>query len=376
MSKKYPFTLIKEEIAKRKGKALDFAVGTTPYPLSDEMSDWIGENVQLALVPGTRADIAEFGQAAAAYLEREFGVEVDPGTVLPTSGGRAAMSVLAACTLSADDGVLVTEPGYPAFARLAAQRGANVIVSHLDADNDFAPDFDYDDAHPRASVSMISVNYPNNPTGGTLSGPVCRKLAELASEHAILFNDATYAPLVYNAKPRSLLDDEFQNSTDATLVELHCFSKLYPIGPQAASFMVGNAELLASLSTYSEYAWSPLSRFQLQATAKCLGDSARIEQFRTHIPPRLEALNATLTALGFKTYPSHSGSYLVSAVPTSIAGQAIDSATSAARLLMDLFDIAVVPLDTSGGSYLRFAALHRPADLDRLADLGDKLAIA
>jgi hypothetical protein len=43
---------------------------------------------------------------------------------------------------------------------------------------------------------------------------------------------------------------------------------------------------------------------------------------------------------------------------------------------MDLFDIAVVPLDTSGGSYLRFAALHRPADLDRLADLGDKLAIA
>ncbi len=376
MSEKYPFTLIKEEIAKRKGAALDFAVGTPAFPLSPEMSGWLRENSDLALVPGNRDDIREFSSAAASFLNDQYGVSIDPHQILPTAGGRAAMGILAACTLSATSTVVVTEPGYPAFARLAAQLRARVIVSHLDRDNGFAPDFEYTDDVTRGSLTMVAVNYPNNPSGSTLSPAVLQKLRSLANSGLILFNDATYGPLVYDEKPHSLLAEVFPEDSRPDVVELHSFSKHYPIGPLAVSFLAGSSDLLQSMTTYSEYAWSPLSRLQLRATARCLQDVDRIQRIREHVPGQLAGLQAVLDDLGFSTYTSHSGSYLISDVPQSIAGEAITSAQHAARYLMDEFDVAVVPLGTDEHSYLRFAALYRPHDLERLADLGPRLQLS
>jgi aspartate/methionine/tyrosine aminotransferase len=376
VSEKYPFTLIKQEIAKRKGKALDFAVGTPAFPLSSEMSEWLKSNSELALVPGNHDDIAAFAAAAAGFLERQYGVQIDPQHILPTAGGRAAMGILASCTLSATSTVIVTEPGYPAFARLAAQLGANVVASHLDKNNDFAPDFEYSDEVTRGSVTMVAVNYPNNPSGSTLSPAVLEKLRDLASPGLTLFNDATYGPLVYDAKPTSLLSESFPEDVRPNVVELHSFSKHYPIGPLAVAFLAGSPELMQAMSTYSEYAWSPLSRLQLLATAKCLLDVDRIRRIKDYAPGQLVSLQAVLDDIGFRTYTSHSGSYLICDVPESIAGDSVTSAQHAARVLMDKFDIAVVPLGTDEHSYLRFAALYRPDDLERLAALKSKLRIS
>lgn len=376
MSEKYPFTLIKEEIAKRKGAALDFAVGAPAFPLSPEMSEWLRQNSELALVPGTRDDIAEFAAMAAGFLDLQYGVQIDPENILPTAGGRAAMGILAACTLSPTSTVLVTEPGYPAFARLAAQLGAKVVASHLDRDNGFAPDFVYGNDIAEGALTMVAVNYPNNPSGSTLSPAVLQKLRDLATPGLVLFNDATYGPLVYDDKPRSLLAEVFPEEASPDIVELHSFSKHYPIGPLAVSFLAGSPDLLRSMSTYSEYAWSPLSRLQLLATAKCLQDVGRINRIRDHVPGQLAALQAVLDDIGFRTYTAHSGSYLICDVPGSIAGEKVTSAQHAARHLMDEFDIAVVPLGTGDHSYLRFSALYRAHDLERLADLGPRLQVS
>ncbi len=376
MSEKYPFTLIKEEIAKRKGAALDFAVGTSPFPLSPELSAWLRENSDLGLVPGNRDDIAAFASAASTYLGNTYGLDVSPEHILPTAGGRAAMGILAACTLTPADTVIVTEPGYPAFARLAAQRGASVIVSHLDPRNDFAPDFKYSQENARGTVSMLAVNYPNNPSGSTLSPAVLEKLADIAAPGITLFNDATYGPLVYNDKPRALMSETFPAAGGSDVVELHSFSKLYPVGPLAVSFLAGSADLLGAMTTYSEYAWSPLSRLQLAVTARCLQDHDRIDRYREYLPGKLQALSLALQDIGFRPYPANSGTYLICDVPQSVAGTAVSSAQGAAKLLMDKFDIAVVPLGTQGHSFLRFSALYRPQDLGRLVDLKSKLEIA
>ena len=222
---------------------------------------------------------------------------------------------------------------------------------------------------------MVAVNYPNNPSGATLSSAVREKLGYLASGGATLFNDATYGPLVYNDEPRSLLAEVLPSDDGPDVVELHSFSKLFPIGPLAVSFLAGSRWLVQSMATYSEYAWSPLSRLQLAATAECLTDEGRIQKFRDHVPGQLESLRLTLTEIGFRTFSANSGTYLISEVPKSIGGTPIASAQDAAKQLMESFDIAVVPLDTQNRSYLRFSALYRPHDLERLAAIGPMLRL-
>jgi aspartate/methionine/tyrosine aminotransferase len=376
MSTKYPFTVIKQEIARRQGAALDFAVGTQPLPLSPEMAAWIREHSDLALVPGTPDDIAAFAAAAALYMQQEYSLDMVAEHVLPTGGGRAGMGVLAACALRQGDNVLVTEPGYPAFARLAEQRGANVIVSELDPDAGFAPQPGPGSALAQTPFTMLAVNYPNNPSGATVSAPVMERLRELSGPGTVLFNDATYGPLVYDDAPRSMLAEQFAGGHRPEVVELHSFSKLYPVGPLAVSFLASPAELLQDLKTYSEYAWSPLSRLQLATTARCLEDRERIQRFRDLLPQNLADLQATLQALGFRTHAAHAGTYMICDVPETVVGARVESAQHAARLLMDALDIAVVPLDTASHHYLRFTALYRPHDLERLAALDGRLGLS
>lgn len=375
MSDAYPFTIIKQEIARRNGDALDFAVGTSPFPLSPELTSWLKEHSELALLPGKPDDIAHFSEAAADYLQLQFDVTVNPRHILPTAGGRAAMGILAACTLQPNDSVIVTEPGYPAFARLAAQRGAQVIVSQLDPQNDFAPDFEYSEQAPAGSVSMLAVNYPNNPSGGILSSSVLDRIRQIAEPGLVIFNDATYGPLVYGEKPRSLMSESLVSNGASRGVELHSFSKLYPIGPLAVSFLTGSADLLEEMSTYSEYAWSPLSCLQLAATARCLQDRERIERIVSYLPRQIQSLKLALEDAGFVAHEANSGTYIICDTPKSIAGKAVSSAQTAARLLMDEFDIAVVPLGSDRQSFLRFSAQYRPQDLERFTALRSELQI-
>jgi aspartate/methionine/tyrosine aminotransferase len=375
MSDAYPFTIIKQEIARRNGKALDFAVGVNPFPLSPELRSWLKEHSELALLPGKPDDIARFAEAASVYLQEQFDLALDPRHILPTAGGRAAMGILAACTLQPNDSVIVTEPGYPAFARLAVQRGAKLLVSHLDPQNGFAPDFEYSERAPAGSVSMLAVNYPNNPSGSTLSPLVLERLRKIAEPGLVIFNDATYGPLVYGEKPCSLMSQSFATAGGSKCVELHSFSKLYPIGPLAVSFLTGSADLMEQMSTYSEYAWSPLSCLQLAATAKCLEDRERIDWFVSHIPQQMRSLKEVLEDAGFVAHDANSGTYILCDAPTSIAGQAVSSAQAAAKLLMDDFDIAVVPLGTDEKSFLRFSAQYRPQDLERLTAMRTDLRI-
>jgi aspartate/methionine/tyrosine aminotransferase len=342
-------------------------------PLPEPIESWVRENAELALAPATRDDMDEFAAAAAGYLAREYRVDVPAAHILPTPGGRAAMTALIACVLHPGDAVMVTEPGYPAFARLAAYRHARVVEVPLDPEKGFAPDLAAVSRQANGPLRVIAMNYPNNPTGSKLSPAVFAGFSELAAGNAVLFNDATYGPLVYDEQPRSLIACNGLSRHAADLLELHSFSKCFPLGPTAVSFLAGSAATMERVKTYSEFAWSPLSRLQLQATTRCLRDSSRLRQLRRLLPLQLQSLHETLKDAGFRPYAARAGVYLICDAPTHIDGKAIGSAEEAARQLMDSFGLAAVPIDAPGHSYLRFSALYRPEDLARLAGLRNRV---
>ena len=343
-----------------------------PKPIEDHF----GANAERALVPANRDDMDAFRTAAVDYLGREYGVTVPEHRILPTPGGRAAMAALIAASLEPGDKVAVTTPGYPAFSRLARHGHADILEMPLDPDKHFAPDISSALAFHDSPVRIVSINYPNNPTGATLSTDVVAALGALCVQGSIVFNDATYGPLVFDETPRSLLAEARLQMPGVELVELHSFSKLFPLGPLAVSFLAGTEPLMESISTYSEFAWAPLSKLQLEITALGMRDEGRGEELRRYFPDRIRDLSATLVALGFEPRPTRAGVYVLCAVPKSIGGLATVSAADAAERLIDEFDLAVVPLDTPQGTYLRFSALYQPADLQGLAGLQGKLQLA
>jgi aspartate/methionine/tyrosine aminotransferase len=370
---RYPFSVIRERLRNRGGDVLDFAIGSAGFPLAPPLAELVQAQPELALRRCTPDEVESFAVSAAGMLLRVHDVRLDPEEVLAVPGSRAAMAMLTACVLSPDDEVLVTEPGYPAFARVAAHQHARLWRASLDPDRDFLPDLDL--LGKAGPIRIAALNYPNNPTGAVLSRQGIAELAERVGPEAILFNDAAYGPLVYDGSPPSLLGIGALEKLAQPLVELHSLSKLFALGPLGISYFVGSLGLIEELREYSDFAWSPLSSLHLQLARRCLDDEALFDGVRDFFAQRIEALRAVVVGLGFQPHPTPAGMYVLCRLPTSIAGTAVTGAQQAADILLDRYGLAVAAFEVAPHAYLRFSSLYRGEDLESLAKLGERLEV-
>jgi hypothetical protein len=132
---------------------------------------------------------------------------------------------------------------------------------------------------------------------------------------------------------------------------------------------------MQKIATYAEFAWSPKSALKIQATTWCLRDVDGRAKIKSFYHAQIKALHEVLSEIGFEPYPVPAGIYALCRLPRSIAGRPVNTAEEAALILMDEFDLAVVPWDPAPNHYLRFTSMYRPEDLERLQGLGAKLRV-
>jgi aspartate/methionine/tyrosine aminotransferase len=99
--------------------------------------------------------IANYKEAAAEFLKREFGVTVDPVTeVCHCIGSKPAYAMLPAAFINPGDVTLMTVPGYPVAGTWTKYLGGEVCRLPLLAANGFLPDLDSiaDDIEKRAKL--------------------------------------------------------------------------------------------------------------------------------------------------------------------------------------------------------------------------------
>jgi len=371
----YPFEVIRWRIEQHPGPVLDFALGTRRESPPEWLAGLIAEQAQRVLRRRLPDELERCVAAASSMLDRTYGVSVSARSILPAPSGRAAMSALVSALIAPNDAVLVTEPGYPAFARLAAQRGARIAVAPLDPRRGFAPELGALD-QSGATMRCAALNYPNNPTGTVISPAIVTGLRERLGPEAILFNDAIYGPLTYEVPPLSLLAGDHDGGGGAATIELHSLGKLFSLGPLGIAFLVGPEEPIAEIRQYSDFAWTQLSSLQLRVATRCLEGWQHVEGVRDGMQRRLAALRAVVRDLGFEPYPTPAGMYLLCRRPSRIGKQRVSDAVEAAERLLDEYGLAVAPWELPPDGYLRFSTAYEPEELEALAALGGGSEIA
>jgi aspartate/methionine/tyrosine aminotransferase len=365
---RYVFNVIRERMRARGQGVLDFALGSRPIPLPPEIEAIACGHGASALARCSADDSEALIEAATRMLRRTYGVELPASAILPVPGGRSAIGALTAALIEPGDAVVVTEPGYPAFRRLATQAHARPVVALLDPAREFTPDRATLDRLP--APRLIGLNYPNNPTGAVPSAEALADLAELGGAATVWFNDATYGPLTYDRPPFSLLADDVLRKAGTRVVELHSLAKLFPAGPLSTAFLAGDPPTIDAVRELSEYAWSPISSLQARIGLACLDDRQHTTRVRDELRERLTRLASTLEAVGFEPYPTHGGLYQLCRCPTAVGNEPVGGAAEAADRLLERHGLAVVPFETPPHHYLRFSALYSDEALEALAALG------
>lgn len=365
---RYPFTQMRERLRGR-DDVLDFAIGAGAVTEAPDLVRLIREDPGAALERSDTSDTEGVQRAAATFLAGEYGVEVDAGTILPAPGGRSALAAVIASLLASGDVVVHTDPAYPTFATVAARAGVRLEPMALEPARLFEPDVS-SVGEPLPDARMVSLNFPNNPTGALLPDGLISELGTRLGPDGIIFNDATLGPLTYRGPSRSILSNEAGAGVTQPRLELHSIGKLIGVLGVPLSFLVGSAEIVERVRGYTDYVWTPPSRLQSRLATACLHDVSTLKAARERCRERMSALVNALEAIGLSPYPAPSGLYVLCPVPERIAGEPVDGAQAAADALFEKFSLAVMAWDASGEGYLRFSSLYRAREIEALAGLG------
>src|SRR5688572_32810739 len=183
----YKFEKIKR--AKRKALAdfpdrplVDFGIGENDAMAPESVRRQMAEEINK---PENRGYMdngnARFKEAAAAFMQRNFGVRLDPATqVNHCIGSKPALAMIPGCFINPGDVTLMTVPGYPVAGTHTQYYGGSVFKLPLLAENDFFPDLKSisDDVWQR--TKLLVLNYPNSPTGKTATPELYEQVIALA----------------------------------------------------------------------------------------------------------------------------------------------------------------------------------------------------
>ena len=168
----YKFEKIKR--AKRKALAdfpdrwlLNFGIGENDEMAPESVRGQMAREINLPENRGYADNgVSEFKEAAARFMDRNFGVSLDAATeVNHCIGSKPALAMLPATLINPGDVTLMTVPGYPVAGTHTRYYGGTVYQLPLLAENDFFPDLDSVPADVRRQAKLLVLNYPNSPTG-------------------------------------------------------------------------------------------------------------------------------------------------------------------------------------------------------------------
>jgi acetylornithine aminotransferase len=296
----YPFVHLNEARARLAAAGvpvIDFGIGEP----REETPAFIRETMARSIDPQSRYPLAEglpeLRAAIAAWVERRFGVGLDPDAeVMPTLGSKEAVFHLAQVL----DGelVVVPQPAYPVYERGAVFAGKQVYELPLRADAGFLPDLESVPADVWRRTAILWLNYPNNPTAATAPPELYERAAELARSHDfVLASDEAYSELYFGADPPV---SALQVADRTNVAVFNTLSKRSSMPGYRSGFVAGDGELVAALKRYRPNVGVAPPEFVQLAAVAAWGDEDHVAAVRKTYRAKRDVLLPALEARGLR----------------------------------------------------------------------------
>ena len=305
--------------------------------------------------------IAAYKEAAARFMQRNFGVELDPAKeVNHCIGSKTALAMLPAAFINPGDVTLMTVPGYPVAGTHTKYYGGAVHALKLEPANDFLPDLDAIPADVLKRAKLLVLCYPNSPTGKVATRDFYSRVIDFAKRNDIVVvQDAAHIMLTYGEKPLSFLS--MPGAKDVG-VEVHSMSKAFHMIGWRLGWVCGHERIVQALADVKDNSDSGQFIAIQKAGAAALDDVTIPNQVRTKYERRLKKLVAVLGRCGFDCRMPGGTYFLYTPSPKGIKnGPTFETAEAASQYLINDHSICTVPWDDAG-AYLRFSVTYEAPD--------------
>jgi aminotransferase len=290
-------------------------------------------------------------EAISPHLQKHFKVSYNPkNQILIAVGVSEAMDIAFRAVINPGDEVIYHEPCYVSYAPgISLAHGVAVPVA-CKAENGFAVTAEAIEKAITPRSKALVLNFPTNPTGGTMTRPELEKIAALAVRHNLLvITDEIYAELTFEGEHVSIAS--LPGMLERTIF-LHGFSKAYAMTGFRIGYACGPAEIIEAMMKIHQYSMLCASIISQEAALEAIlhGEPDTIEM-REQYRLRRNFIVGAFNEMGLKCHLPRGSFY---AFP-NIQSTGLTSKEFAVKLL-EQEKVACVPggaFGPSGEGYLR-----------------------
>lgn len=355
----------KAKALKAEGKpVISYAAGepdfATPQFVVDAAADALKDpaNFRYTPAPGLPA----LREAIAAKTLRDSGLEVSPGQVIVTNGGKQSVYQAFQTVVNPGDEVLLPAPywtTYPEAIRLADGIPVEVFAG---ADQDYKVTVEQLEAARTDRTTVLVFVSPSNPTGSVYTADETRAIAEWAVEHGIwIISDEIYQNLTYEGVKATSIVEAVPDAAGQTIL-VNGVAKTYAMTGWRVGWMVGPADAIKVAGNLQSHLTSNVNNVaQRAAIAALSGPQTESEQFREAFDRRRRLIVSELSKIDGVRVPNPLGAFYVYPDVQGLLNRTWGGATPTttlelADLILDEAEVAVVPGEAFGPSgYLRLS---------------------
>jgi len=231
---------------------------------------------------------------------RRRGVRATPEMVVVTPGGKPVMFFVILALVDDGDEVLYPNPGFPIYESMIRYIGGNPVPVRLLEDRGFTLDVDQLVSRVNPRTRLIILNYPHNPTGGTIPESGLRAIADVAAKHGVpVLSDEIYARILYDGTHVSIAS---LPGMEPLAIILDGFSKTYAMTGWRLGYGVMPAPMAQVVAKLQVNATSCTATFsQMAAVAALKEDQSSVDRMVAEFRRRRDVIVDGLRAIpGFQ----------------------------------------------------------------------------
>ncbi|KQQ49598.1 aspartate aminotransferase [Plantibacter sp. Leaf314] len=308
------------------------------------------------------AGLPDLRAAIAEKTLRDSGLEVDPGRVIVTNGGKQSVYEAFQVLLNPGDEVIVPTPFWTTYPEAIALADGVAVDVFADASQNYQVTVEQLEAARTPRTKVLLFVSPSNPTGSVYSPEQTKAIGEWALEHGIwVISDEIYQNLTYDGVRATSIVEAVPELAEQTLL-VNGVAKTYAMTGWRVGWTVGPADAIKALGNLQSHLSGNVNNIaQRAAIAALTGPQDAAEAMREAFDRRRKLIVEELNTIdGFAT-PTPQGAFYVYPDVTALLGRTFGGVTPTtslelADLMLDQAEVAAVPGEAFGPSgYLRFS---------------------
>lgn len=248
-------------------------------------------------------------EAISKSLAARFKVQYDPRSqVLITVGVSEALDIALRAVVNPGDEVIYHEPCYVSYSpSIALAYGVPVTVT-CRAEEGFAVSAAAIERAVTPKSKVLVLNFPTNPTGGTMTREELLQVADVVRRHNLLvITDEIYSELTFEGEHTSIAS--LPGMLERTIF-LHGFSKAYAMTGFRIGYACGPTELVEAMMKIHQYSMLCASIISQEAALEAIknGENDTVEM-REHYRARRNYIVNAFNAMGLTCHQPRGSFY-------------------------------------------------------------------